>query len=384
MTTPMLDETTGGVRLVAGTKPDAKPVLAVFLPNWVGDVVMCTPALRALRQHFPQVLIVAVYRRYLAELLAGCPWFDDAIASDDFWPMVRQLRSRQATWGLLFPNSLRAALAAWLGGCRNRIGYRRDGRSWLLTEALDWPAIEKGRRLPYPVLLAYNRLAQRLGCPDPGVQMQLFTTPEQEAAAERIWQKRNWQTRPVVALHPGAAYGSAKCWPVDYFAELARRLAWELACGVLVLCGPAERKIAQEIEKLSSHPQVYGLHHERIDLGLVKACLKRVAMLITTDSGPRHIAVAFDRPVVTIFGPTHIAWTETFHPRSLHLQQIVSCGPCQLRRCPRDHRCMRELTPEFVFEQACSWLHRWRDACTVPLETVQASAAFNPGLNRNP
>src|SRR5262249_50905752 len=81
-----------------------------------------------------------------------------------------------------------------------------------------------------------------------------------------------------------------------------------------------------------------------LSLGLTKACCRRSDLLITTDSGPRHFAAAFDKPVVTLFGPTHIAWTETYHPRAIHLQKKVECGPCQLRVCPLDHRCINELT----------------------------------------
>ena len=90
----------------------------------------------------------------------------------------------------------------------------------------------------------------------------------------------------------------------------------------------------------------------KLSLGLSKACVRRADLLVTTDSGPRHFAHAFDRPVVTLFGPTHIAWTETYHPRAVHLQKQVDCGPCQRRVCPLDHRCMKQLTPDEVFVAA--------------------------------
>jgi heptosyltransferase-2 len=211
------------------------------------------------------------------------------------------------------------------------------------------------------MILAYNRLVMQLGCVNPGVRMELFTTPAEEVEAETLWHRYGWHGRSVVGLHPGAAYGSAKCWPVAYFVEVARRLA-NADYAVLVLCGPKERALAAEIEQQVRHPAVRGLHREHLHLGLIKACLRRTSLLITTDSGPRHIAVAFDRPVITLFGPTHIAWTETFHAKSLHLQVPVPCGPCQLRRCPLDHRCMRQLTPDFVFEQAQNWLARWHES----------------------
>jgi heptosyltransferase-2 len=80
-------------------------------------------------------------------------------------------------------------------------------------------------------------------------------------------------------------------------------------------------------------------------IGLTKAVVRRSSLLVTTDSGPRHFAAAFGVPVVTLFGPTHIGWTETYFPRAIHLQKVVPCGPCQLRVCPLDHRCMKSLTP---------------------------------------
>ena len=91
--------------------------------------------------------------------------------------------------------------------------------------------------------------------------------------------------------------------------------------------------------------------------------MRRAELLVTTDSGPRHFAAAFNRPVVTLFGPTHIAWTETHHPLAVHLRKEVPCGPCQRRVCPLDHRCMRELTPAEVFAAALSVLDR-RPAAT--------------------
>jgi heptosyltransferase II len=104
------------------------------------------------------------------------------------------------------------------------------------------------------------------------------------------------------------------------------------------------------------------LADEAVSLGLTKACIRRSSLLVTTDSGPRHFATAFDRPVVTLFGPTHIAWTETFHPLGVNLQKQVACGPCQLRRCPLDHRCMTLLSPREVFEASARLLERAREA----------------------
>jgi heptosyltransferase-2 len=127
---------------------------------------------------------------------------------------------------------------------------------------------------------------------------------------------------------------------------------------VLVLCGPGERDLARRIVALAGRPAVASLADRALSLGLTKACVRRCDLLVTTDSGPRHFAQAFDRPVVTLFGPTHIPWTETYYPRAVHLQKKVVCGPCQLRVCPYDHRCMRLLSPAEVFMAAEELLER--------------------------
>src|SRR4029077_10813299 len=128
---------------------------------------------------------------------------------------------------------------------------------------------------------------------------------------------------------------------------------------VLVLCGPGEEALAREIVELADRPGVQSLADFPPSLGLTKACVRRADLLVTTDSGPRHFAAAFDRPVVTLFGPTHIAWTETYYSRAVHLQKEVPCGPCQQRVCPLDHRCMKELHPGDVLAAAQQLLRRY-------------------------
>src|SRR5262249_37272973 len=119
-----------------------------------------------------------------------------------------------------------------------------------------------------------------------------------------------------------------------------------------------ERDLAREIAALARRPGVFALADSPLSLGLTKACVRRADLLVTTDSGPRHFAAAFGRPVVTLFGPTHIAWTETYYPPAVHLQKLVPCGPCQRGVGPLDHRCMTELTPAEVFAAAEGLLAR--------------------------
>jgi heptosyltransferase-2 len=340
------------------------------LPGWVGDAVMATPALRALRQHFTGAELVGVLKPKIAGVLEGAPWLDHWLFLErrgpfrHRWPAVAwRLRQQHVDLAVLFPNSFRSALVAWLGGCRQRIGHVRYGRGPLLTSPLQPVRDHKEQLVPSPAIDAYNRLAETAGCPRPSYRMELFTTSRDEHAADQVWaQARLHAFSEVVCLNPGAAFGAAKHWPAVFFAELARTLAERRGSGVLVLCGPAERDLARQIASLAHHPAVYPLSDHPLSLGLTKACVRRCDLLVTTDSGPRHVGVAFDRPVLTLFGPTHIAWTETYHPKSVHLQRQVPCGPCQLRVCPLDHRCMRELGPTEVFTAANELLQRFPPA----------------------
>lgn len=340
--------------------------IAIFLPNWIGDVVMATPAIRSVYESFPEAKIFAVGKPYVADVLAGSPWFAGFIPFDKRGPReqrsllaARRLRAEGIDAALLFPNSFRSALVARLGGASTIVGFSRYSRSFLLSTSLQAAVDERGHFLPTPVIDDYNRLAMAFGAAEPGHGMELFATDADEAAANEVWDRfRLHRFGHVVALNPGAAFGASKHWPTTSFASLARMLTRRHDCGVLVLCGPGEREIARGISESSRNPRVFSLADASLSIGLTKAIVRRADLLVTTDSGPRHFAAAFDRPVVTLFGPTHIAWTETYFEKAIHLQRKVECGPCQLRVCPLDHRCMRDLAPEDVFEAANRLLAR--------------------------
>jgi heptosyltransferase-2 len=333
--------------------------IGVFLPNWVGDLVMATPALRALRRGYPDAHLVGILRPHLVDVLAGTSWLDDTLCYDPRGnnpqqrggAFVRGLRNQRLDVVVLLTNSLRTAWMAWLSGARRRVGYARNARGWMLTDRLRHAKVS-GAWVPTPVMDDYLRLADRLGCPTDQRHLEVATLPPDEAAAGAIFDKFQFdQNDRPVALNCSGAFGAAKLWPVEYFAELAQRVVDHHQRDVLVVCGPAERDHAREIVRRADRPRVRSLAEERLSLGLTKACIRRSKVLVTTDSGPRHLGTALGVAIVTLFGPTHIAWSETFDPRAIHLQHKVPCGPCQQRVCPLvHHRCMRDLSVTRVFE----------------------------------
>ncbi len=340
--------------------------ILVFCPNLVGDTAMATPAFRALRAGFPGSRMIAVIKPKIAATLDGAPWFDDRVgfdprsgrAEERTGAVVRRLRDERADIAVLFPNSFRSAWVAWRSGARRRVGYARGGRGLLLTDRLAAPRDGRGRPVPSPIVDYYLALPRALGREGDGPRLELFTTPADEAAADRAWDRLGLdRSRRVVALNTGGAFGPAKSWPEAHFADLARRLVDEVGVDVLVVCGPGERAAARAIVGLAGRPGVVSLADEPPGLGLTKACIRRSSLLVTTDSGPRHFAAGFDVPALSLFGPTHIAWTLTYHPRALHLHHPVPCGPCQKPTCPQGHhRCLRDLAPAAVFRAAARML----------------------------
>jgi len=333
--------------------------IAVFLPNWLGDVAMATPTFRAIRRHFGrEARIVGILRPYLADVPAGTDWFDELWFFDPrskdrtrrAWAVARRMRAERFDIAVLMTNSLRTAAVAWLGRAAERIGYVRYGRGPLLTGKL-YPRRDGRGLLPEPMVETYLGLARALGCGEESPRLELATTPADEQSADAVFKRLGLRgDGRVAALNSSGAYGGSKLWPVEHFGALARRIADELDHDVLVFCGPKERDIARRVVELAAHPRVFSMADQSMDLGTAKACIRRCRWMVSTDSGPRHVAAAFGLPVVTLFGPMLPLWSENPTQRAVNLVLDLDCIGCHKRVCPLGHhRCMRELTVERVF-----------------------------------
>jgi heptosyltransferase-2 len=320
---------------------------------------MATPALRALRKHFGETArLTGVMRPYVAPVLEGTRWLDDSLyyeKSYDFseigwWRATARIRAARFDHVLLLTNSTRTALMAWLSGARERTGMTGEGRSWLLTRAVRQP-VNAENGLTVATMEAYLHLASAVGCPTESPRLELATTEADERAADVAWERLKLPAGDrVVVLNTGGAFGSAKSWPAEHFAAVARRIAGEFGYGVLVNCGPKERVAARSVAAQANDPRVVSLADQAtLPLGLTKACIRRSRMLVTTDSGPRYFGIAFEKPVVTLFGPTDPRMVEMHYKRETALSLALDCQPCMERTCPLGHhRCMRELTVEVV------------------------------------
>lgn len=341
--------------------------ILIKAPNWVGDAVMATPAFRCMRRSYPDARISVILRPYVRDILSHSPWFDEIIeyqpaeadgpfgwqaGASAFLSTVRRLRGRNIDLALLLTHSFRSALMARMAGARYRVANSRGDQSWLLTDSLPWPR-ESGEKVPMPKVEAYMRLCRHLGCPDADDErLELHYGAEEERTAERLIREGGGDPEePIFALVPGAAFGAAKFWDTEKFAAVADTIAERYGWQPALLCAPGEEELAQQIRHHMDGSPVQP-NPEEFGLDVLKPVVSRCRLMVTTDTGPRHVAEAFRVPTVVIMGPTDPRHTESDYAGRRVVRVDVSCGPCHLRTCPTDHRCMARISPQMVIEAA--------------------------------
>ena len=332
-----------------------KKLLLTIAPNWLGDVVMATPAFRVLKQRFPEHTLIAAAQKSGCELLSGLPWIDEFLTLPAK-PRLADMRRaavalpQRPDIAVVLPHSLRAALFARLSGARQRVGYDRGGRRCLLTKAIP-PYQEGGKIVPIYMLDEYLGLARALGAEDDARGPELAVA-ESDLAAVRV---HLTERRKIVALAPGAAFGPSKRWPAECFAAVADALAERHGAACVLLTGPGEEDTRAAVLAAAKHPLI-DVQGPAPSVGKLKAAIASADLLIGNDSGPRHIAVALQRPVICLMGPTSPRYTAGPYERGKVLRVDVPCGPCQRPVCTTDHRCMTALTVDQVVDAALNWM----------------------------
>ena len=338
--------------------------ILVRATNWVGDAVMSIPALRAIRARWPNAEIAILARPWVADLYRGQGYADRIIVYDNkgehrgFWGKERlagALRKETFEVAVLFPNAFDAAWIAWRAGIPERIGYARDGRSWLLTRAIPVPA--KGET-PAHEVYDHLELLRRAGWLErlPHVdEISIRVADEdRQKALERLLAAGVRENTVRIAFASGAAYGSAKCWEPERYAALADRLIAEFDAEVILFGAPQENEMAARIVGAMRHRACNLVGATKI--GELPALLSTCHLFIGNDSGAMHVAGAVGVPVIGIFGPSDPEGTRAMSSQFTLIREPVECSPCFLRKCPIDHRCMTRISVERVFEAAHSRL----------------------------
>jgi heptosyltransferase-2 len=354
--------------------------LIIRAPNPLGDAIMALPAMAALRAAFARAHLI------VAAVPAVAPLFEEMTAAAPNQVIVvdkrrepAQLREAQADAAVLFTNSFRTAWVARRAAVAERWGYRAHARSLLLTRGIARPR----RRVHQSEY--YLHLVRELGVPAPVVESRAMMSPGLQGDGDVVGASafaeatadnsapgdRHWPTiritaatrartdaflnslgvdrsAPLVGLAPGAAYGHAKRWPPDRVAQVISRLSARGVTSMLVGAG-GDREAGREIESAlpagSRTVNLIGRTDIRLLAGLLAAC----RVFVSNDSGAMHLAAAVGVPVTAIFGPTDERVTAPIGDHDVILHQVF-CRPCMLRDCPIDHRCMRRVTVDAVFD----------------------------------
>jgi heptosyltransferase-2 len=372
--------------------------LLVICPSWVGDAAMATPALSLLREHMPGAFIGALVRPGIDEVYDGSPFFDEMHVDRAAGMMgpkfaANKIRPRQYEAALLLSNSLRTAVTARLAGIPRRVGFDRDGRGLLLSQRLQAPRNARAWAV-IPAITYYWHAATRLlqpelpaaldaSAPLPDRPMRLGVSDAQEAEARaglaRLLSPHGPQregpsstTREaVIFLCPGGN-DPAKRWPREHFADLAARLARHASASIIVTGSPAEADLTRSIvdgARTQGAPEnrVFDLAALGVSLGGIKAALAGASLLITNDTGPRHLGAAMGVPLVSLFGPTDRRWARIVS--SAPEVEVLADPTLPPELCANDHpeRCaMTRIEPDRVWEAACGVLRQhpvqtWED-----------------------
>ena len=328
-------------------------------PNWLGDNVLVMPAVNALRKALPDSKITVMVKSSMADFWR-MTCVDDIIpfsfskgfkGISERWLLAKKLKKQSFDSVLIFPNSFDSALVPWLARIPERVGWPTDGRGIFLNNKISKPVHLKDKQqfLTY-IYLIEKWLGKEIQVDDE-VSLKI-PDKEREIVGNEIEKLKN----SVIGLNPGATYGSAKCWPAKYFADVAAKIHEEKNANIIIIGGPGDAKVCSEvfdlIKKINSDAENWCKNiSEKTSISLLAAWLEQCDFLITNDTGGMHVGAAVGTPVIAIFGPTDWSSTAPLGANHKLIKTEADCAPCLKRECPTDHHCMTSLTTEKVWNE---------------------------------
>lgn len=332
---------------------DEPEKILIRCPNPIGDLIMATPSFIDIRKQYPGARITMLVRAAQAKVLLGSNYFDDIIFDESskglshLIKLVGNLRNKNFDMCLLFTNSIRTAFVVVLAGIKKRIGFAKGGQSIFLTQAIQ-PILndsKKWQAMPMPEI--YSRLCKEAGIKNTQDWPQLAVSIECENKyADLRVELGIGENEKLIGLAPGASFGQSKLWPAKHLANLADSLTEKYSLRTIILSGPGEESFTSELTSSMKTKPI--IPKNLIDLDLLKPVIRDLALLVATDSGPRHFGTAFKVPTVVVMGPTDPRWSDCNLDSQEVVRHDVSCGPCHKKVCPEDHRCMIGITPDEV------------------------------------
>ncbi|MBU1739994.1 MAG: lipopolysaccharide heptosyltransferase II [Proteobacteria bacterium] len=341
------------------TGPPRSENILVRAVNWVGDAVMTLPALAALRRARPEARITVLVRPRVADIYEASGLADELMfyvkpgrhqGFSGMWRLAREIRQKRFDRAVLFQNAFEAAALVWLARVPFRAGYNTDARSFLLNQSIKLGDNIKVKHQVY----YYLNLIEGLGLEASFSEPRLKLRDEEYQAARDFLSEKLDLSGPLIGLAPGAAYGPAKCWFPERFAQTADRLIGDHQAGVVIFGGPDEARTAAEVAGLIESPRVLNLAGQttlKQALALIGVC----DLFLTNDSGLMHVAAAQEVPMVAVFGSTNPLTTGPRGDKSVIVRHAPECSPCLEPVCPTDYECLRAVEVDEVV-QACERL----------------------------
>ncbi len=336
-----------------------KKRLLVRAPNWIGDAVLCTPALGALKRLYPNSVITVLAKSAVEPVFQNSPDVDDIMVYDDkgahkgIAGRVRlsgEIRKRRFNAALLFQNAFDAAFLSFISRIPERIGFARDLRSPLLTKAVTATKEIKAAHQVYyylHLITAMGGACQGNASPRP----RLYVTRDERKWAKAYLKTHGLAGRPLVGVSPGASYGQAKRWLPERFAEVLAKLASTHPAAAIIFGGPEDVETSLIVERATPFPCVNCAG--KLTLRQFMALLTELDIFIANDSGPMHLGAALGAPTVGIFCSTDPAMTGPLSAYARAVFNRVQCSPCFDRICRFGHYdCLASVSADMVIEAA--------------------------------
>lgn len=332
--------------------------------NWIGDAIMTTPAMRTIRENYPDAEITLLALPWVSDVFAAGSRVDHIFHYEKNgrhkglggkWRLASELRAEKFDAVILLQNAFEAALITTLARIPARGGYTTDGRGMLLTHGVKkHPEIGSKHQVHY-----YQDMLAGLGLTPGSDQLELFLNPDAVlfVQSELENKKSLLGNVPVVGLNPGAAYGPAKRWPAEKYAKLAELVCARTGAIVVVFGTEADNAAAATIAAGVSDDRMVVDLTGKTDLATAMAYIDQCDVFVTNDSGLMHVAAALETQTVAIFGSTdHIA-TGPYSDNALVIRKPMQCSPCMKTHCREDHfQCMEQIQPDEVFSSVQTFL----------------------------
>lgn len=332
--------------------------------NWVGDAVMSIPALREIRRIFPTAKLTLHTRSWAEGIFRDADFLDEILTFDkteskisDAFLQAKILKQKNFDLAVLLPNSFESAFVAKLARIAKRFGYAKEGRSFLLTNAIEIPEWKNERHEVFYYLNLVGEIENfyfgrhKISYKKPSIDIKI--SDERRETARKILEENGVDlSKKTIALGVGSTNSRAKRWHAENYAKLNDLMQNDLNLNVLLVGAKDEIEVAEEVFAKSGKKPI--ILTGKTSLAEIVALLAEIDLLVSNDMGLAHIAPAVGTKTLVIFGPTNEKTTQPLG--SEIIRKTVDCAPCMLRTCPIDHRCMTQISAEEVFEKAKSVL----------------------------